>query len=194
MPKQKEKIEKNNQKCFSTNHYFEINDLKIYPFSIPHDAADPCGFSIFNEGEKFSIATDIGHMTTEIMNCLEGSKFLMLEANYEPEVLKCSHYPYLLKTRIMGPNGHLSNQLAGKTIAHLVSTGLNEVMLGHLSKENNFPELAFNSVLEQLHYAGIDDTNIRMCVASRTSPTFLGQGSKIINTPSSSMLHPAFSL
>ena len=75
---------------------------------------------------------------------------MLLEANYEPEILKCSSYPYLLKERIKGPNGHLSNSDAGKTISYLMNYGLNNVMLGHLSKENNFPELAYKTVVEEL--------------------------------------------
>lgn len=171
MKVQKDKIDDTNIKYFQTNEKFEIEDLVINSFSIPHDAADPCGFSFTSEKEKISIATDIGHMTTNIIDSLESSKFLMLESNYEPEVLKCSSYPYLLKTRIAGPNGHLSNQLAGKTIAKLIDSGLKEVMLGHLSKENNFPELAYKSVLEELTFAGYTDNDINIKVASRTEPT-----------------------
>ena len=171
MPEKKDKIEEKNQKFFVTSDHFEIGDLMIKPFSIPHDAAEPCGFTFSCKDEKIGVATDIGHITNEIMNCLEGCQFLLLESNYEPEVLKCSRYPYLLKTRIAGPNGHLSNQIAGQTIAKLVGFGLKEVMLGHLSKENNFPELALKSVWEELHFVGIDDTAVPIYVASRTSPT-----------------------
>lgn len=175
MKSQKDKICDSNIKYFSTNEDFEIEDILIHSFSIPHDAADPCGFNFTCGKEKFSVATDIGHMTTNIIDCLENSKFLMLESNYEPEVLKCSNYPYLLKTRIAGPNGHLSNQLAGKTIARLMDSGLEEVMLGHLSKENNFPELAYNSVMEELRFAGFSNPNIEMQVANRNEPTFLSK-------------------
>ena len=171
MKPQKDKISDSNIKFFLTNEDFEIEDVLIHPFSIPHDATDPCGFNFTSNKEKFSVATDIGHMTTNIIDCLEDSKFLMLEANYEPEVLKCSKYPYLLKTRIAGPNGHLSNELAGKTIARLIDSGLQEVMLGHLSKENNFPELAYKSVLDELNYAGFSETNVNIEVASRVKPT-----------------------
>jgi phosphoribosyl 1,2-cyclic phosphodiesterase len=170
MKMQKDKIDEANIKYFATNEKFEIEDISIHSFSIPHDAADPCGFNFTLENEKFSVATDIGHMTTNIIDSLENSKFLMLEANYEPEVLKCSKYPYPLKTRIAGPNGHLSNQLAGKTIANLIESGLEEVMLGHLSKENNFPELALKSVLEELNYAGYNDNSVKIEVASREKP------------------------
>jgi phosphoribosyl 1,2-cyclic phosphodiesterase len=170
MKTQKDKIEDANIKYFTTNEKFEIEDISIHSFSIPHDAADPCGFNFTLGKEKFSVATDIGHMTTNIIDSLENSNFLMLEANYEPEVLKCSSYPYPLKTRIAGPNGHLSNQLAGKTIAKLIESGLEEVMLGHLSKENNFPELALKSVLEELNYAGYNENSVKIEVASRTNP------------------------
>lgn len=142
------------------------------------------GFNFSHGKEKYSIATDIGHMTTSIIDCLENSDFLMLESNYEPEVLKCSCYPYLLKTRIAGPNGHLSNQLAGKTIARLIDSGLKQVMLGHLSKENNFPELAYKSVLEELEYAGYSNDDIIIDVASRTQITTINNTSiskKVIN-------------
>lgn len=183
MKTQKDKIEDHNIKFFTSNEDFEVKDILIHSFSIPHDAADPCGFNFISNKEKFSVATDIGHMTTDIIDCLENSKFLMLEANYEPEVLKCSSYPYLLKTRIAGPNGHLSNQLAGKTIAKLMDSGLEEVMLGHLSKENNFPELAHKSVLEELQYAGFDEPNVKIEVASRTNPTCMTEPSVAFYAP-----------
>lgn len=100
-----------------------------------------------------------------------GSKFIMLEANYDPEILKYSHYPYPLKLRIAGENGHLANHIAGKTIAHLADTGLRSVMLGHLSKENNFPELAYKTVSEELANQGISEDFIHLTVASRSNPS-----------------------
>ena len=131
MPKQKEKISEKNIKLFNINEKFEIGDLKVKPFSIPHDAANPCGFNIFKDDKKISIATDIGHMTNGVLKNLEDSIFIMLESNYDPEVLKYSKYPYQLKTRIAGPDGHLSNELAGKTISYLLNSGLKQAVLGH---------------------------------------------------------------
>ena len=122
MPKQRDKIDSKNIKTFKITDHFEIGDLKINPFSIPHDAANPCGFNIFREDKKLSIATDIGHMTNDVLKNLEESLFIMLESNYDPEVLRCSSYPFLLKSRIAGPTGHLSNELAGKTISHLLKS------------------------------------------------------------------------
>lgn len=171
MPLQKDKISDYNIKFYNSNEKFEFNDLIIHPFSIPHDAADPCGFNICCDGKKISIATDLGHMTNSIISGLENSDFLLLEANYDPEVLKCCSYPYLLKTRIAGPNGHLSNILAGKTISHLINTGLKEVLLGHLSKESNFPELAYKTILEELNVNNYSENDIKLGVASRNSPS-----------------------
>lgn len=104
MPIQRDKISDCNIKFFNNDEKFEVKDFVIHPFSTPHDAANSCGFSFLCDNNKFSIATDLGHITTNIMEHLEGSSFLMLESNYDPEVLKCSKYPYILKTRIAGPN------------------------------------------------------------------------------------------
>ncbi len=150
MPKQRDKIASNNIKTFKVTDKFSIGDLDIKPFSIPHDAANPCGFNIWKEDKKISIATDIGHMTNTILKHLEESLFIMLEANYDPEVLRCSSYPFTLKSRIAGPTGHLSNEIAGKTISYLLKSGLKNAMLGHLSKESNFPELAYQTVFDEL--------------------------------------------
>lgn len=166
MPKQRDKIADKNIKLFKVNDKFEIGDLIIKPFSIPHDAVNPCGFNIYNNNNKISIATDIGHMTNNILKNLEESLFVMLEANYDPEVLKCSPYPFSLKTRIAGPTGHLSNEIAGKTISYLIQSGLKNAMLGHLSKESNFPELAYQTVVDELISSNNQD-NLILNVASR---------------------------
>ena len=166
MPKQKEKIEENNIKYFTFDD-FSIGDIKIKAFPIPHDAANPCGFNIYYKRKKMSIVTDVGHMNKEIISNLEKSSFLLLESNYEPEVLKCSPYPYLLKMRIQGPNGHLSNIDAGKTISYLSNHGLKNVMLGHLSKENNFPELAYKTVLNELIENNTSENIVSLNVANR---------------------------
>ena len=150
MPKQRDKISDKNIKLFKVNDNFEIGDLKIHSFSIPHDAANPCGFSLYKDDKKISIATDIGHMTNSILKNLEESLFVLLEANYDPEILRCTSYPFSLKSRIAGPTGHLSNEIAGKTISYLLQSGLKNAMLGHLSKESNFPELAYQTVVDEL--------------------------------------------
>lgn len=171
MPKQKEKIPEKNIKKFTIEEKFEINDMQIKPFAIPHDAANPCGFNIWNNNKKISIATDIGHMTNGIIKNLEDSIFVLLESNYDPEVLKFSRYPFPLKQRISGPNGHLPNETAGKTIAHLLNSGLKQAILGHLSKESNFPELAYKTVLDEvITSSNYNENSLLLSVASRDIP------------------------
>ena len=171
MPNQAIKIDEKNIKTFTIEENFEIKDLKIHPFKIPHDAANPCGFNITYNNQKISIATDIGHMTSNIAHKLEDSNFILLESNYDPNILKYSAYPYLLKQRIAGPNGHLANSDAGKTISYLMHSGLKEVMLGHLSLENNFPELAYRTVVNELIENNMDCSKIRIGVANRSLPS-----------------------
>lgn len=171
MPEINEKVQEKNRNLFNIDETFDIGDLKIIPFATPHDAANSCGFNMFYDNKKISIATDLGHMDNKIIKKLEGSSFVLLEANYDPNILACSKYPYPLKQRISGPNGHLSNEAAGKTIAYLLKNGLKSVMLGHLSKENNFPELAYKTVIDELYSQNFDENTIRINVANRLMPS-----------------------
>lgn len=173
IPKEIEKIDKKNIFTFNTSQDFVIGDLVIHPFKTPHDAIESCGFNITYGKTKMSIATDLGHVTPEIQECLSGSKFILLESNYEPEVLRLCSYPYLLKSRIAGPNGHLSNNMAGETISSLIESGLATVMLGHLSKESNFPEMAYETVLSELEMRKFKKGTIDLSVASRFEPSKL---------------------
>jgi phosphoribosyl 1,2-cyclic phosphodiesterase len=106
-------------------------------------------------------------MNLDILNNLEGSSFPLLEANYDPDVLKYTKYPYKLKSRIAGPNGHLSNLTAGKTLNYLINNGLKKAMLGHLSKESNFPELAYQTVVDEIISSGTDISKVNITVADR---------------------------
>ena len=140
---------------FTPNTEFELGDFKIFPFSIPHDAADPCGFNLLSEDKKITLATDIGHLTKEIVSHMENSDVLLIESNYDTETLKCGSYPYFLKERILGKYGHLSNENASKAISYLCKNGVHNIILGHLSKENNFPELAYQTALNELNSANL---------------------------------------
>jgi len=104
LPVQCNKINETLKNYFNVSEKFCIKDLEIIPFEIPHDAANPCGFNIYNLGKKISIATDLGHINKNILAHLKNSNFVLLESNYEPSVLQYSSYPYLLKKRINGPN------------------------------------------------------------------------------------------
>lgn len=171
MPQVKEKINSDNIKMFENYNNISIGDLNISPFEIPHDAANPCGFNVFYNNNKISIATDLGHIDNNIIKRLENSSFILLESNYDPNVLKCSNYPYTLKQRIAGPKGHLSNDTAGNVILHLLHSGLKNAMLGHLSKENNFPELAYETVVNKLIENNYNENNFRLSIANRAMPS-----------------------
>ena len=174
MPSQTFKLEEKNIKAFNIEDNFSIGDIKVSPFSIPHDAANPCGFNISNGNKTISIATDIGHMNSAILKRLEGSSFLLLESNYDTEVLKCCSYPFRLKSRIASDTGHLSNTIAGKTISYLSkNSNLHTAMLGHLSKESNFPELAYQTVVDEMITNCCEDNSIKLSVANRDCPSKL---------------------
>jgi phosphoribosyl 1,2-cyclic phosphodiesterase len=139
-------IKSENIKLIDTGKNFNINDIEIKSYSIPHDAADPVGYSFCLGNRKACIATDLGYFSDEVRNNIQKSDILLLEANHDIEMLKVSSYPYFLKRRILSDVGHLSNEAAGRALLELLETGVSKVLLGHLSKENNFPELAYQTV------------------------------------------------
>ena len=120
----------------------------------------------FADGEDYVVAS-----YKRVEKRGEDSIFVLLESNYDPEVLKFSRYPYILKSRIAGPNGHLPNETAGKTIAHLLQSGLQQAILGHLSKESNFPELAYKTVVDEIiSNSNYNENSLKLSVASRDIP------------------------
>ena len=172
VPVQKDKIKDSNKRIFVPGKLFQINDISVKGFSIPHDAANPCGFNFYHRDKKLTIATDIGHMNNRLINELKDSSFVLIEANYDPDILKYSRYPYQLKQRILGDYGHLSNETTGKTLAELTTKhSLKSAMLGHLSKENNFPELALKTVSDELKKKNITSKDLSITVASRDYPS-----------------------
>lgn len=163
-------IKDNNIKYFNTNESFEIGDIGIKAFDIPHDAKEPVGYSFYIDKKKVTTATDIGHINEKLIDNLKNSDILLLESNHDIEMVKASRYPYFLKQRILGDNGHLSNDNAGKLLCKLINHGVNKVILGHLSKENNFPELCYRSVANILESDNIKiGKDIKMEVALRNS-------------------------
>ena len=139
---------------FSANKDFQINTIKIHPFSIPHDARDPVGFSFFAEGKKVTVATDIGHMNELLLENIKNNDLLMLESNHDIKMLDNGRYPYVLKKRIKSDYGHLCNNAAGETLAMLAEQGLNKIVIGHLSNENNKPDLAYETVASHINNHG----------------------------------------
>lgn len=120
----------------------DIGKLKIEPFSLSHDAADPVGFSFYHSHQKCSLATDLGFVTDTVKKGLALADALVLEANHDVDMLKQGKYPWFLKQRILGNRGHLANTDAGWTLARLPRKSHCHVFLAHLSQENNRPELA----------------------------------------------------
>ncbi|MDB8794001.1 MBL fold metallo-hydrolase [Romboutsia sp. 1001216sp1] len=138
-------IESNNMKVFENDKTYSLGDVVIRPFSIPHDASDAVGYNFYTGNDKMSIATDIGYIDDNIRRHLYKSKLVILESNYDPNMLMMGSYPYSLKKRVMSEEGHLSNEDAAKFCVELINNGTERILLAHLSKENNFPELAYET-------------------------------------------------
>ena len=134
---------------------FEIGTIGVRPFSIPHDATDPVGYRFEAGGEYLAIATDIGRMNGDIMENLRGCRRLILESNHDCRMLECGPYPYSLKKRIRGELGHLSNDEAAAAAVELIRSGTEHILLGHLSRENNMPQLAKITAESAAELAGI---------------------------------------
>lgn len=129
---------------------FQINDITVEPFSTSHDASNPVCYTFTADGHKIGMATDLGKYDDYIISKLEGSEILLLEANHDVNMLMVGAYPYYLKQRILGDRGHLSNELTAKLICKLFHDKLKFITLAHLSNENNFEELAYETVRVEL--------------------------------------------
>ncbi|MDF2472814.1 MAG: hypothetical protein K0R21_596 [Anaerocolumna sp.] len=130
---------------------FMINDITVEPFSISHDAANPVCYTFQADGHKVGMATDLGKYDDYIISKLESSEILLLEANHDVNMLMVGGYPYYLKQRILGDRGHLSNENSAKLISRLFHDKLKFISLAHLSKENNYEELAYETVRLELN-------------------------------------------
>ena len=150
---------------------FDLGGMQIRPFAISHDANEPSGFRIENQKKSVAVATDLGMYDTYTVENLTDLNAVVLEANHDIHMLEVGPYPYPLKKRVMGDKGHLSNEWSGRLLCDILHDGLQYVMLGHLSKENNYEELAYETVKLEVSmgdnpYRGED---IPMMVAKRDS-------------------------
>jgi len=162
------KIPEENCNILTPNHTFEIGQIGICPFSISHDAADPVGYTFFSDKKKYALATDTGILSDEIFSAISGSEQVLLESNHDVDMLMYGSYPFFLKKRILGEHGHLSNRLAAQTAVRLLNSGTHQIMLGHLSNENNTPQIAYQTVKNELEAVGAKlNTDITLQVASR---------------------------
>ena len=120
--------------------------LEIIPFAVPHDAASTVGYVFKSGGSKCTYLTDVGFVTDEVRQNIADADVVVLEANHDVKMLEAGPYPYYLKRRILGDYGHLSNENAGRLLSSILHDNLKHIFLGHLSKENNYEELAYETV------------------------------------------------
>lgn len=165
-------IKEKNTKIFKTNGNFDIKDIGIHPIGVFHDALEPVGYIIYNGKTKISILTDTGRITEEIRNEIKDSNLYFIESNHDLRMLREGSYPWSLKKRIMSTHGHLSNDDAGLILGDVLSGSGEVVLLGHLSQDNNLPELAYNTVRESILNQGIDvDNDISLNLSYRDKMT-----------------------
>jgi len=159
-------------RCVEPNVPFTLGEFHVMPFSVPHDSADNIGFLIETQGIKFCLMTDVGHVTEEMGQMIGQANYLVIEANYDTEMLKAGTYPAHLKVRIMGLGGHLSNADCAQALAENATSELRHVWLCHLSEENNHPELARKTVEQVLRsYGLVVGADFKLDVLKRTMPT-----------------------
>lgn len=125
---------------------FAVGDMEILPFQISHDAAEPVAYRVNAGGKSAAVVTDLGVFSDYIIDHLQGLDAVLLEANHDVRMLQAGSYPYYLKQRILGNHGHLSNENAGRLLCRILHDRMKYICLGHLSKENNYEALAYETV------------------------------------------------
>ena len=130
----------------STDVDFKIGDIDIKPFKISHDSNEPSGYRMEHSGKSVAVATDLGNYDSYIVDKLQKLDAILLESNHDLHMLEVGPYPYALKKRVMSNKGHLSNELSGRLLCDILHDDLKSVVLGHLSKENNYEQLAYETV------------------------------------------------
>jgi phosphoribosyl 1,2-cyclic phosphodiesterase len=155
---------------FSAGRSFQVADITITPFTIPHDAADPVGFTFHADGTKIAIATDLGYMPASVCDHLRRCDVLILESNHDLEMLRVGPYPWSVKQRVMSRVGHLSNESLAQFFAKHYDGGASYIVLAHISEQNNHPEIALRAAQDAL---GPQQTllNNRVMLAGQDSPT-----------------------
>ncbi len=166
------------EKLYSSVHYInkeepmEIDEFKILAFEVPHDGTDNVGYCIEIGDKIFSFLTDLGHITETAAHYICKANYLILEANYDLEMLRMGPYPKYLKERIAGPNGHMSNTDTADFLAENITENLKYIWLCHLSKDNNHPELAYKTVEWKLKSKGIIvGKDVQLIALKRSSPS-----------------------
>ncbi|MDL2255050.1 MBL fold metallo-hydrolase [Parabacteroides sp. OttesenSCG-928-K15] len=151
---------------------FFIRDFKITAFEVPHDSTDNVGYHIEYNNHRFTFATDVGHITETVSRYMSMANHLIIEANYDEEMLRFGSYPAFLKERVASPTGHLSNREAAEFLATHYTPELKDIWLCHLSKDNNHPELAYKTVDIRLFQEGIRvGKDVTLTALKRTTPS-----------------------
>ena len=158
-----------NLRVFPVGKYFHIGELDIQAFPTSHDCRAPVGFCFYYKRQKIGVATDLGTVTTVVLEALVGFDALLLEANHDEKMLASGRYPAFLKQRIQGEFGHLSNRAAASVLTRLASSRPQKVLLGHLSAENNSPSMAHDTVSNILEEAGIDSVALSLAPRKQLS-------------------------
>jgi phosphoribosyl 1,2-cyclic phosphodiesterase len=157
-------------RLFETGATLEVGDVSIETFSIPHDAQDPVGFILHTASGNIGFATDLGHPTKLVLERIRTANVLVLESNHDVKMLQeCPRRTWALKQRILGRHGHLSNATAADAVAQIMSAGLRQLFLAHLSRECNTPELAQHIMAEQLFHIGA--SHVQLQVAAQDVPS-----------------------
>jgi phosphoribosyl 1,2-cyclic phosphodiesterase len=147
----------------------ELGDLEVTPFRVPHDCADPVGFRVSGDGATICLTTDLGFVPDRVQPSLQGADLIVLEANHDEEMLWSGPYPWFLKCRVGGNNGHLSNGAAARCLARLQRRPPRQVWLAHLSLVNNCPHRALDMVRGVLSRAGLN--HVAIAAAARNGPS-----------------------
>lgn len=151
---------------------FNVGDFSITPFNVPHDSSDNVGYLIEADGVVFCLLTDVGTITDEMKSIISRANYLVIEANYDPQMLETGPYPRYLKDRIKNGHGHLSNTQCAQALSENFTHTIKHVWLCHLSQENNKPELALNTISQTLEMTGIRvGEDVKVEVLRRTLPT-----------------------
>lgn len=156
-------------RIFATGDTFEVGNVSVETFSIPHDAQDPVGFLVRTPVGNLGFLTDLGHATRLVLERVRPAHALVLESNHDIKMLhECPTRPWSLKQRILSRHGHLSNEAAADAAEEIMSADLRHLYLGHLSRECNRPELAFRVMEERLQKIGA--THLRLELTSQAEP------------------------
>jgi phosphoribosyl 1,2-cyclic phosphodiesterase len=148
---------------------FTVGDLEIDSFLIPHDAEEPVGFSVRHNGIKVTQLTDLGWIPDHVSDAIRGSDVLILESNHDLDMLRMGPYPWSLKERLMGRQGHLSNAAVSQFLAGPYDGKASKLVLAHLSSRNNHPEIARQEARQTLEARGLDASTLSL--ASQDEPT-----------------------